>query len=389
MRLVSLTASLGTMAVLAAGVRREVGRWVPGLAAAAIFAGAFAMTGSSYDIARVDSLFVLLLTAAVVLIAGASSWQASAAAGVLLGLAVLTKQTAVVAAAPLCAYLVAVRPRSGLPFLGASVAVAGSVSLWLNAASHGWYRFSVVDELLGQPRTGRSTLGFWFGDIAAHLWPTLALVAVAIVAGQLAGRRVLYVVAACGMIGGAWLSRMHAGGAANVLMPAVAGVALLGGIAVATLAGRTRLHGFVACALLAQLGILAYVPQRQIHREGELAAGHALIAALRSVPGDVLVLAHPQYAVLAGKLAHAQAVAISDVVRAGDSHARRVLETDFAQAIRERRFAYVIFDRGEGRRGLPADFETYYKPVQPPYAQGTPRYPAGVRWWPSEWWARR
>jgi hypothetical protein len=68
LRLVSLLASLGSLAVIFSFVRRDTGRVPPALMAAGLFAATFAASGGWFDLARVDSLYVcLLLLAAYVL----------------------------------------------------------------------------------------------------------------------------------------------------------------------------------------------------------------------------------------------------------------------------------------------------------------------------------
>ena len=69
-----------------------------------------------------------------------------------------------------------------------------------------------------------------------------------------------YAAAAIGLIGSAWVSRLHTGGYANVLMPAYAAIALLAGLTYARLsAGR---HGRIARPLLGVTAALAAEPAR-------------------------------------------------------------------------------------------------------------------------------
>src|SRR5207248_2076908 len=82
LRLVSFSASLGTMGVLATAARHHTGRWLAGLVAAAIFAAGFVVTGSFYDVARVDSLFVFLVVSSLVIVARSSSVRAGLLGGV-------------------------------------------------------------------------------------------------------------------------------------------------------------------------------------------------------------------------------------------------------------------------------------------------------------------
>ena len=86
LRLVSLLSSVGCLAVLFAFVRGETGSAVPGLVSAGLFAAAFKICGSRFDIARVDSLFVFLLLAGLYVLRNAGSARALALAGTLFAL---------------------------------------------------------------------------------------------------------------------------------------------------------------------------------------------------------------------------------------------------------------------------------------------------------------
>jgi len=236
LRLVSLIASVATMGLLGAIVRRETGRFSAGVVAAGIYAASFRAGGSWFDVARVDALFLALFVAAVLAATAARSGRTAAVAGVLLGLSVLTKQTSAMAALPMLMWLAIRRPRVGASMTAAAVGVAGGVSVWLNAASHGWYRFATIDELLGHPIDHGAIARFWRVDIGHRVWPTILLVALAaIVAARDRERvtspdRAIVIAAALGLIAAAYASRLHSSDFANVLMPAYAAAALFGGL---------------------------------------------------------------------------------------------------------------------------------------------------------------
>lgn len=391
LRLVSFAASLATMGVLAATARRMSGQWLPALVAAGLFAASFRATGAWYDVARVDSLFVLLLVSSVAVIGAAETWRGAAAAGALLALASLTKQTALLAAAPLLAYLVVRRPLLGVPYLAAFLLPWSIVTLVLQLTSHGWYWYSTVEMLAGHPVERSAWIGFPLRDIAAHLAPALAVIAV--VAWKHRPPWALHLVAVAGMVGAAWVSRLHAGGYTDVLIPAFAGVALLGGLAVGYLRDvRGRVRVLVGAGVALQVAVLAYSPGAQIPDTTDVGAGRALVTAIRAVPGDVLVVSHPWYAVMAGKRSHAQAAAIADVMRSGDREAKRLLSDSIARGIREQRFGAVVFDTGVDEAGFPADFERWYRQIEPPVlGPGQPglRPVTDLAVRPTTWWVPR
>ncbi len=382
LRLVSLVASLGAMATLAWIVRRDTGVRVAGLLAAGLFAATFRISGAWLDTGRVDSLFVALTLLAVAWGRSARGVRGGVGLGVLAFLAFFTKQIALVALVPLLGYLLLTRRAVGVAALLTLLGLVAGSTVALEAASGGWYGYYVLDELAGQAWAQGVWVSFWTDDVLGPLWPLAALIlAGAVLWARRAGLRqwarsgaAYYGLAAGGLIAAAWLSRLHTGGYANVLMPAYAAIALLAGLAAgeclrggrgaslaggggaslaggggaslaggggATLAGargaslarisrprarpRGRLPGAtaaigVAVVAVAQAALLAYPIAAQLPTSADRAAGAQLLARLRALPGNVVVLRHPWYAAQAGKGSFAHGEAITDVLR---SSARR------------------------------------------------------------------
>src|SRR5262245_60024700 len=101
LRLASLLSALGLLALIALLVRRETGRWSGGELAAGVFAATYRRGGAWLDIARADSLYLLLLLAGVCALRWGSRVRGALVAAVLWTLAFLAKQSAPVVLAPL------------------------------------------------------------------------------------------------------------------------------------------------------------------------------------------------------------------------------------------------------------------------------------------------
>ena len=354
LRLVSLVASLAGIGLLGQIVARETGQRAAGLVAAGLFAATFVIAGAWFDTGRVDSLFVALTLVAVAWGARARGISGGVVLGVLSFLAVFTKQTAVVALVPVLGYLALTRWRVGVPALIVLAVLGLGSTLALDAATGGWYRYYVVSELSHQPWAQGEWVQFWTRDLASHLWPVLALMVPAVLLawrrGALRSLRspaVYYALAGAGLLGAAWVSRLHTGGYANVLIPAYAAVALGGGLACGEYlrAGRERIGVPVAvAAIVVQVALLAYSPTAQIPTHADRTAGSELIARLRELRGPVLVLRHPWYATLAGKGSFAQEEAINDVLRSADPRGARYLRASLRQALDADHVQAVVLD---------------------------------------------
>jgi hypothetical protein len=326
LRLVSLGASLVAMRVLAVIVVRETGDRIAGVIAAGLFAATFRISGAWFDTGRVDSLFLALTLIALACGRRASGVRGGIALGVLVFLAFLTKQTALVALAPGLAYLAVARWRVGIPALVTLLALLAASTAVLDATTHGWYRYYVFSELAHQPWARQVWIGFWRQDILRRQWPLVILLVAGVVTlarrggihPALRSATTYWAVGAAGLVVSAWMSRLHTGGYANVLMPAYAAMALLAGLTYGTLLGRRPNRGVplvLLAGLLLQLGLLAYPLAAQIPTAADRVAGAQLIARLRTLRGPVLVPRHPWYATIAGKGAFAQSEAIGDVLR--------------------------------------------------------------------------
>ena len=145
LRLVSLVSSLACFAVLARLVQRETASAAAGIAAAGLLAATYFVTDTWFDVARVDSLFLMFSVAALY----NARWMVRARGAVLTGLLLaavfLTKQNGLAEGVAVLAALAA-GPRRRLAGLAAATyaAVLGISTLALDLASHGWYVYYVL-----------------------------------------------------------------------------------------------------------------------------------------------------------------------------------------------------------------------------------------------------
>jgi hypothetical protein len=132
LRMVPIVCSVGTMAVLAAFAYRERGSLADGLRLAGLFAATYTISGAWFDIARVDSLFLLLVVTAVYLLRFGDGTTAMVVSGLLLAGALLTKQVALILAPPMLLYPVLRLGRRGWAAPG-RLPLHGRRHLWIPA----------------------------------------------------------------------------------------------------------------------------------------------------------------------------------------------------------------------------------------------------------------
>jgi 4-amino-4-deoxy-L-arabinose transferase-like glycosyltransferase len=370
LRLVSFVCSLVCFGLLYMLVRRETGSPRAGLIAVGLFAATFRVGGAWFDIARVDSLALALLLGAVYLARFAERRRAWAAAGLLLALSALTKQTALMIAVPLGVYALIVDWRGALVMTAACVALFGGATLALNASTHGWYLYYTVGLPFRIQQVGRIPASFWHHDVAGAM--PVALVAGV---GYLASRRawsrsaIFYLAFTVGFVGSAWLSRIHSGAYDNVLIPAYVCLAVLLALAIwdlprwASVDHRSAARLFAAAICLLQFVWLAYNVRAQIPTANDRAMATRLIRTMREANGEVYLASHGFFPVLAGKSATAQSWAFGDIMRAGGTGNRRQLAAELHDALATHRFALIILDRMDP--WLEPDLDRYYHRAGP------------------------
>jgi hypothetical protein len=143
LRLVSFLSSLGILVLIGSMVRQQSGSIFSGLLAAGFFCATFALSGHWFDLARADSLALVLLLLAVFLLLKDDPISC-ALGGIFLALSCLTKQTLIFAGCVLAVYSVLPPRRNGLIFLGSALVVFIGATLALDWLHGGWYLYYTV-----------------------------------------------------------------------------------------------------------------------------------------------------------------------------------------------------------------------------------------------------
>jgi hypothetical protein len=310
MRLVSLLATLATVAAVARVLGRRRGldptlRWL----LPALYLAFYGRFDYWLDASRVDSLFVLLQFAAAALLVEGSRMPSALLAGLLAGLAILTKQPALPLFAGACVLAAAVarQPGRALAAAVAAAAVVVAVLAALGELSNPWLTFYTVDVPATHPllllNLGR---GVAFVLVAM---PLLVLAAAHELRAP-ARRGAASVEGIWAMLFALWAVvllalRMKEGAHVNFFMPLVP----VGLVVLAT----ARLGPRHAPLLLGQFLILAYNPIAAVPVAQDWSAAFQLVNELRAIPGDVYLPQFPGYLAMAGKRPVAHDLAVCDL----------------------------------------------------------------------------
>ncbi len=389
--------------------------WVAAVSSG-VFVGTFELSGTWFDLARVDSLALALGLAALTLVqeevrGPRRSWSLMLG-GLLLGLAVLTKQTMLVllpAAAWAALMLPGSRsaeapsvdpagagPRGSGPqgpepqgparwppelwrrraelralalFGGAFVAILAVVALALQIQSDGWFFYYVFELPSTHGMKGREHLlrAFWMDELPRQL-PLATTAGVVLLCGfplRLGVRRHVFFWLLCAScLAGSYLSRLHMGSFTNDLMPGHAALAIAFGVVLHAATRVPVATARLSAGLLAIAQLLLLLPsgwQRHVPGPNDYAAGDRVVETIRSLPGDVLVVNHPHLAWLAGKRPFAHQMALVDVFEADRDPrgVRELLEARWAPLFQQRAFSGIVLDN---------DWYIFMRPLRRAYA---------------------
>ena len=376
MHLVSIAGMVGCFAVLYAFVWSETRQHVAAMATVGLFAALYLAVNGSYDRALVDALWVFFVLCAIY----ASRRLHPLLAAVLWVCAFQTKQ-GVLPIALLFLLHEWRRPRRVLAGVGAFAALLAASIAWMNHATGGWYRYYVFGMAGGFGFNRHQLVHIIPADLLGAVGIALLMAAAVVVVERpsiLSRGFSFYLLGSVGMIGFIGYLRGHRGADTNALIPMYAWSALLFGIALARLcrmleAQRTPAATAAVTVLLlaagVQIGQHYYSPMQFVPDVDERVARDHFENVLRIIPGDVMVVSHPQYALIAGKSEYAGSESSGAVIDAKDTAKGDKLMAEYAALIHSGTLNAVVTDQPSeyylamARNWMPKDFPAYYPVV--------------------------
>ena len=363
-RLVSFVASCGSIALVVLLVRRETRSWMTGLLGGGLFAACSRLADRSMDVGRMDALTVFFLLGAIVLaretcLGAKATWRLAAAAGVLAGCAVLTKQSSAPVLLALIVTVALLRPRHVLAFAVVALLTVAVPIAALTLQSGPWPLFYMW-QLPRRHEIGLELIPRFWDDLLDRFTLPLLVAPVFLIARVLARdrpRTIFYGLVSVAMLAIAWVSRSNIGGALNVELPAYAMLSVLFGLALyrafdpsdgwwRTMGSRGQaFQGYVLVLAVGQLALMAYNPRLMVPERSDAWGGDRLTATLASLPGPIFAAGFTGYAPEDAVQPDLSAVSELLGVYGGPTLPEGKGWTDrYAQALHDGRFTYVIID---------------------------------------------
>ncbi|MEP7198946.1 MAG: glycosyltransferase family 39 protein [Chloroflexota bacterium] len=356
MRALSFAATLATGFMLYWAGQRVSHQRATALLAPGLFLAGYSLTGAEYELARVDALFVMFVVVGTLVgIVGSMSRRSVAFSALCLALAFFTKQTGLIFGVGMAGYLLSTqRKQAGLFCVVFALAVLLPLGV-MDRATGGWSTTYLFAVPANDPIVASRITDFVRSDLLRHLGPLCVLwLATLIVSWRMPAHtnpltRAWLWFALLALLDSGWM-RARLGGNANSLMPAYTFLCLLPVLALRELplTFADRALGRIVCggvylAVLAQCALGVYNPLADVPSTAMQQSGQRLIQRIAQMPGPVLVLEHPYYALLAGKPPGVSLTALW--------HARgrgaEPLPADLIQRIHDQYYAAIIGDDGE------------------------------------------
>ena len=348
-RLVSILASFGVGFVIWTFIRREGGTRTWSLFGVALFLGAYHLSLDWYDIARLDSLFLLLTMAGAFALRFA---RRPAIAGLAFSAAFFTKQAVLFVIIPmLLLYAFAEPKRVKIAASTAAVLIATGIA-GMHLATDGWSTYFLFEV----PRHAAFRLDeiarLFAGDILAPLFLAL-LSTIGLIAKNWKSepaRALFYGGLLCGTLLVGLVGRANVAGSPNVFMPAYAVLAVampLGLQIILTAWSEGKGLKFavgvaVHLAAVAQLAILSYDPRHAIPSPHDKEVSEQMLTRLRGIDKRMLIMDDRYFARLLGNQSIGLDYSLTDVILDRSSPVTAKLQQSIIDALRTRQFAGVV-----------------------------------------------
>ncbi|MBK8101868.1 MAG: glycosyltransferase family 39 protein [Cellvibrionales bacterium] len=181
------------------------------------------------------------------------------------------------------------------------------------------------------------------------------------------------------------LSRAYAGAFFNVLMPMYVCLAVVAAVVVSLLLERFSKQRTVMMDVLSVLAVAVlsldiarfrYDPAQQVPAERDMTAAQFLLDKVRAVQGNVCITSHGYLAWMAGKAFCAHNTQVTDVMTGSDPVMANRLREDARKKILGGYYAVIVLDREKELRDLGLEFaEIPYAVKKLSYPDGPIRFP--------------
>jgi len=386
LRFISVVSSFGSAAVIYWLVKRETGSSFAGWLSGVLFLACFELSNGFYDLARVDSFYILITLLILVVIITSKRKIGLAASGILFAIAFFTKQSALIVFFPLVINSILFDFKKIWPFLVTAVFGIGIPILFLNTTSNGWFGYYIFLLPKEHGYSIVDAVNFWVGDILRPLGITAGFLILKFLPKTIMRRKVdyqgkngvakdkdmdlipekqkinifkgnnIYLLFVIGAFLGAWITRSSNGGGSNNSMSAYAAMAIIFGLGYDLALRKLRVasldkimpYVYISTLVVIQFVGLTYNPFNYIPTKADRAANLMLIELISESPGEVLIPYRSHLPGLVNKETHIHVVNLFEITGyfQGETQAEgEEIINQIRRGICEQEYAVIILDQ--------------------------------------------
>lgn len=238
-RIISIISTIGSVVLIGLFVHRETGNALLGWISGTLYLACFELSDGFYDLARVDSLYVLIILIAFSVILRAKSRTRYIAFGLILAVGFFIKQSFLIVFLPLQIYLLVKDWKISWAMIAAEIAGLVIPLFLINHITDSWFFYYIFELPKEHGYSLVSAVNFWIGDTLRPLGILFVFSIVFLMAYKLSIEQKLilakasladekkftprdseirwwiYVLFVAGAAGTAWITRSSNGGGAN------------------------------------------------------------------------------------------------------------------------------------------------------------------------------
>lgn len=355
LRIISFFSSIGCFILIFLISYRKTKSYYFSFLAPCMFAATYPLSGSWFDLARVDMLFLFLLLGSIYTYESKNPVLRSFASPLLMFLSFFAKQTAMIGAVVFSINSLILRKRYErifFPLIFFGLLIFSTIAM--NIISDGWYSYYVF-KLPRYHGIVKSMIfkGFWIENIIRYLGIAFYFCMVSFLKRKTNEHEPERYFNDVSIFGGlaltSWFAMMHAGSYMNAFMPIYTVIAIYFCIgvwmAIKRFGGIITIRLFLFMAIFFQFLNLSYEKERYVPKMEDREYGEKIINVISRIRGEVYCPDHPWYLAMAGKEPQAPTMAVIDVLRSAEFRsARKDLEEEIKRAIENGKYTALLMD---------------------------------------------
>jgi hypothetical protein len=358
LRLLSFISSLGISIVIYSFVKKETNSTFLSLSSAFFYMLIYPLTGSWLDLAKPDSLMLLVLLISLYVIRFKDGLWSSFLAGLLLAIAYMVKQQAFSIGVVLMLYLLFTNFKKGIAIISTCMLSILFIHIIIDLVTQGWFTyftFTLPSAITYKTIMYDKLINFFTKDNLTMLPIVVSFIVLYFIYGlkKDGGKTPLfYLTLLVSFIVGILPTRIIFGGSLNSLMPYYVMLTIMAGISIDKIISLIEgsdnsdkmATAFIYLLLTAQFIMLMYNPLSNFPRKEQARENEQTINDIQSYKSEVFVENFGQLAVKAGKNNTPHFGTLDDILIGDHGKVKDDIKAKFIKAFTDKHYSAVFLE---------------------------------------------